>query len=74
MIERYYELANEIILLAVEDLRGALERYSMYPTEENRNLVEHEKAFFYSEWYDCLTRVDADDIVKPIMRQYGMEE
>lgn len=74
MIERYYELANEIILLAVEDLRGALERYSMYPTEENRNLVEHEKAFFYTEWYDRLTRVNGDDIVKPIMRQYGMEE
>lgn len=74
MIERYYELANEIILVAVEDLRNALQRYSMYPTEENRNLVEHEKAFFYSEWYDRLTRVDADDIVKPIMRQYGMEE
>ena len=74
MIERYYELANEIILVAVEDLRGALERYSMYPTEENANLVEHEKAFFYTEWYDRLTRVDADDIVKPILRQYGMEE
>ena len=74
MIERYYELANEIILLAVEDLRNALQRYYMYPTEENRNLVEHEKAFFYSEWYDRLTRVNGDDIVKPILRQYGMEE
>lgn len=74
MFERYAELANEIILVAVEDLKEALEFYVKYPTEENKNLVEYEKAFFYSDWYSILTKVDADDIVNPILRKYGMEE
>ena len=52
-------LANAIILQAVEDYRGARHRVRMLPgqTESQKRIREVER-FFRSDWFKALSKVD----------------
>ncbi len=63
----YENLANAIIIKACTDYRNALKR-----VEKNRNNKEaiHEvlelEKFFHSPWYNALTTVDGDFIIRKL--------
>ena len=66
-IERAYEnLANAIILQAVDDYREALEDNDIW-------LIEALENFFMGDLYAILTKVPGKLIIERIRREYGYE-
>ena len=67
MNDKYENLANAIILLAVEDYRKALLTLSLNP--HNRS-AQYEcrsiESFFRSGWFGVLTRFDPDLLIKKL--------
>ncbi len=63
----YEALANAIILQAVNDYRVALKKVQKNPN--NRNVLQEAlviEKFFYSAWYQSLTTVDGEFLVRKI--------
>ena len=65
--EAYENLANAIIVSAVEDYKSALVKLKRHPDnkralDEIRNLEK----FFYSEWYELLTDLDASYLLRKV--------
>jgi len=67
MIDNYQNLANAIVLLAVNDYRKALKRLSLYPKYRT---VQYQKRqieqFFLSEYYKLLTSVDGERLIRKL--------
>lgn len=65
--EGFSNLANAIILQAVNDYRGALKKIKNYPYSIEANRVklsiEH---FFRSKWYSELTNIDGKMLIKKL--------
>lgn len=65
--EGFSNLANAIVLQAVNDYRRALKKIKNYPCsiEENRVKVSLER-FFRSKWYSDLTNIDGKMLIKKL--------
>lgn len=65
MYEKNYKLlANAIIIQAVEDYRKA-------ETWQARSAIKH---FFLSEWFEALTEVDGNMILRRLEQEYKGKE
>lgn len=63
----YDALANAIILQACKDYRKALRGYK-------KNEIMKIRKFFHSQWYNELTKVNGDYILREIERQERNEK
>mgnify|MGYP001165872357 CR=1 FL=1 len=63
--EAYENLANAIVLSAVDDYKSALIRQKRNPdsTSAAEDVKRLEK-FFYSDWYEVLTDLDASYLIR----------
>lgn len=61
--EPYQDLANAIICVAADDYRAALR-------EENDGLKRAVESFFFSDWYEMLTRVPPMLILSKLRHEY----
>ena len=72
-IKNYYDLANAIILQAVEDWRDAVRTLKGKP---NNDLAVKTKqsceSFFLSSYFDKLTNVRGDDLLRKLKEQEGI--
>jgi hypothetical protein len=63
--EAYENLANAIIKLAADDYKSALIRLKRHPESESTKAdVKRQEKFFYSEWYEVLTDLDASYLIR----------
>lgn len=61
----YERLANAIILQAVTDYRAALKRVKRNPKDRERmDEALRIERFFRSGWYQCLTNVDGEYLIR----------
>ena len=69
----YQNLANAIVLQAVEDYRNALKgiSYNRYPPEIA--ILELEK-FFHSEYFKTLTKVNGDYLIDKLKKEHKENE
>lgn len=70
-LDPYQALANAIVQNAAEDYRAALKRLDKDP--ENiiaRAEVTELKRFFRSQWYEILTDVDGEYLIKMLEKEY----
>lgn len=69
----YENLANAIILTAVEDYRRVLKRYVKNPkSKEAAADVKELERFFKSSWYSALTSVDGEFLIRKIRAEYDV--
>lgn len=65
--EGYENLANAIIESAVDDYRGALQYMKQHPRSRLAGgHVKELERFFHSEWYECLTDLNADFLLRKV--------
>ena len=65
--EPYENLANAIILQAVRDYRTALKALRMNPRNKAAQTEkESVERFFRSQWYQALTTVDGEMLIKKL--------
>lgn len=63
-LHNYQELANSIILVAVEDYKVALELLKAEPNEPTyKRQVKKLEKFFLSEYYSILTSIDGQTLI-----------
>jgi len=74
-MEPYDELANAIILRAIDDYKICLDRLKYLlkePSFNGKRIVETKREideieeFFRSEWYDKMTDISGEDVIKKI--------
>ena len=74
-MEPYDELANAIILRAIDDYKICLDRLKYLlkePSFNGKRIVETKREideieeFFRSEWYDEMTDISGEDVIKKI--------
>ena len=77
-MEPYSELANAIILRAIDDYRRSLERLNYLletPQFNGKRIVEIKmeidkiESFFRSEWYDEMTDISGEDVIKKVRKE-----
>jgi len=70
MNDPYENLANAIILSAVEDYRKILQRRSLHPEKE---VYLQDKAslerFFRSDWFGVLTSIDPELLIRKLREE-----
>lgn len=66
----YENLANAIILRAAWDYQAALRRYRR-TFEVNDEMIRCEK-FFRSSWFEVLTDVDGEYLIKKLRKEAGV--
>ncbi|MBR2258224.1 MAG: hypothetical protein IJ899_13010 [Blautia sp.] len=67
MREAYENLANAIIISAVEDYKAALLRLKRKPDSNGaKEDVNRLEKFFHSEWYELLTDLDAGYLLRKV--------
>ena len=65
------DLSNAIVLQAVKDYRSALSGCSVNGRDSKSVIVECER-FFQSEWFNSLTKIDCNYLMKNIRKEYGL--
>ena len=71
----YENLANAIIRQAVNDFRSALRHLKKDPDSESaKQAVQRLERFFYSEWYEVLTNLDASYLLRKVREMIDNEE
>lgn len=69
----YENLADAIILAAVEDYREALRRFSGNPDSKAAKAeVDETERFFRSGWYCVLTSVEGEYLIRKIREEYNL--
>ena len=69
----YENLANAIILTAVDDYRRALKRLAKAPNSNDAKAdVEELERFFRSKWYADLTSVDREYLIRKLRAEYNL--
>ena len=64
-VTAYENLANAIIISAVKDYKRALIRLKKHPESESaKRAVKENEQFFYSHWYEMLTDLDPDYLIR----------
>jgi hypothetical protein len=68
----YRELANSIVLTAVEDYRELL-KYDIDHFRKNGYLVTRKEIekFFMSEWFTILTHLNGTSVMNRLRKEYG---
>lgn len=70
MNDPYENLANAIVLRAVEDWRDAVHRLKRRPKSETALRMKKEcEEFFRSEWFTKLTPLDGEELLKRLMKE-----
>lgn len=71
LVEDSYErLANGIILQAVADFRTALKAIKRNPGNKNKiNEALQIEKFFRSQWYQTLTKVDGEYLIRKLQAE-----
>ena len=70
MQEDWEDLANAIILQAVEDYRRARRRVRMLPDQKGAQAtIRQVEKFFRSRWYAQLTDIDGEMLLKKLMEE-----
>ena len=74
-VERGYEdLANAIIIQAVEDYRCALRNLTKHPEDSGLLEVKDKlEEFFNSDWYAVLTDVEGSYLMQKVREEEGYE-
>ena len=69
----YENLANAIVLKAVEDYRKALKQHSVNPMRRApEQEIDSLERFFRSRWYSVLTSVDGEYLIRKIRSEYNL--
>lgn len=77
----YSRLANAIILRAVDDYRGHLDtlKYLLKTPEFNgvriveiKRQIDKLEKFFRSEWFDELTNISGEDIIRKVRKEIAI--
>ena len=69
----YENLANAIVLSAVEDYRNALKKYSRNPESKSaKTEVDSLERFFRSQWYSVLTSVEGEFLIRKLRAEYNL--
>ena len=69
----YENLANAIVLTAVEDYRKALKRYSRNLNSKSAKAeVDSLERFFRSQWYSILTFVEGEFLIRKLRAEYNL--
>jgi hypothetical protein len=65
----YQDLANAIILKAVDDYRNALndEGYDQFSAE---HVIKEVEKFFHSHYFEILTKVKGDYLIKKLKQEH----
>ncbi len=76
--EAWEDLANAVILTAVDDYKSELVHFIRNPnSEEAKESVSQAEKFFYSDWFDTLSNLDgptlARKIKEKILKEYGRD-
>ena len=70
MIKNYENLANAIILQAVEDYRKVLRTLSLYPHDrDTRSEKQSVTRFFRSDWFKVLTNLDPETLIERLNKE-----
>lgn len=68
----YRELANSIVLTAVDDYRELLERRIERFKKDGVYVTRHElEKFFMSEWFTILTHLNGTSVMNRLRKEYG---
>lgn len=66
-ITNYENLANEIILRAVDDYRDALKRLASFPYDRDSRRTKAEvERFLRSGWFSVLTALDPEILIRKL--------
>lgn len=69
----YENLANAIILTAVDDYRRALKKYSKNPDSKSAKVeVDSLERFFRSQWYSVLTSVEGEFLIRKLRAEFNL--
>lgn len=69
----YENLANAIILTAVDDYRRALKKYSKNPDSKSvKAEVDSLEKFFRSQWYSVLTSVEGEFLIRKLRAEFNL--
>ena len=72
-MDAYEKLANAIILQAVKDYRGALRILKKHPESISAKSTRDEvERFFRSGWYQVLTEVDGEMLIRRLQEEAGI--
>ena len=72
-MDSYEKLANAIILQAVKDYRGALRILKKHPESISAKSTRDEvERFFRSGWYQVLTEVDGEMLIRRLQEEAGI--
>ena len=63
------DLSNAIILQAVKDYRIALAGGSVNG-RDSKSVIEECERFFRSDWFNSLTKIDCDYLMKNIRKEF----
>ena len=70
MTDAYENIANAIILLAVKDYRRARKLLSKNPHSRSAIAAVNEmERFFRSDWYETLTSVDGEMLIRKLREE-----
>ena len=71
----YERLANAIVLQAVADYRAALKKVKHNPGNQDaiHEALQLEK-FFRSQWYEMLTKVDGEYLIRRLQEEIRQSE
>ena len=70
----YQDLANAIVLTAVEDYRNALDGKSYNPCKSPKAVIEECEKFFRPSWYKVLTKVSGEYLIEQLKREHREKE
>ena len=69
----YENLANAIILTAVDDYRRALKKYSKNPDSKSAKAeVDSLERFFRSQWDSVLTSVEGEFLIRKLRAEFNL--
>lgn len=69
-MDPYEKLANAIILQAVKDYRAAKRKLKRNPRNHlAQSEVDSIERFFRSQWYECLTEVDGEMLIRKLQEE-----
>ena len=70
----YHDLANAIVLRAVEDYRNALDGISYKKNLTPEQVIEEIEKFFRSEYFTILTKVNGEYLIEELKKEHEEKE
>ena len=66
----YQDLANAIVLKAVEDYRNALDGKSYTCLKSPEDVIIEVEKFFRSRWFEKLTKVNSEYLIEQLKKEH----